>query len=226
MIDASQAIQAILQGDWNNAITFNLQVLEQNPDDVETLNRLAFAYSALGKVNKARAMYQKVLEIDECNPIALKNLKKLNDGSSRKNGFATFAINNNMFLEEVGKTKVVTLVNTAPPSMLRTLQAGQPLTLCIKRNKIFVLDENEQFLGMLPDNISKRLIKFIKGGNKYITYIKAVENRNATIFMKEIKRASKFKNQPSFIVNDGSQSLVIHSKKKTVDTENQEGLEE
>lgn len=217
MIDSAQCIQAILQGDWQNAIALNLEVLQQNPQDVETLNRLAFAYTAIGKISKAREAYQKVLEIDECNPIALKNLKKLSENISRKNGYTPFSINNNMFLEEVGKTKVITLVNAAPPKVLGTLQVGQPLTLSIKRMKIFVLDEKEQFLGMLPDNVSKRLIKFINGGNKYTTYVKSVENRIAMIFMKEEKRAVKFKNQPSFIISDTQHSLVIHNKRKNAD---------
>lgn len=221
MIDSSQAIQAILQGNWDKAIALILEVLDNNPQDVETLNRLAFAYTAIGNTHKARETYNKVLDIDECNPIALKMLKKLGDGVTRKNGYTPFAINNTMFLEEVGKTKVITLVNTAPPKVLRTLQIGQPLLLCIKRMKIFVLDEKEQFLGMLPDNISKRLIRFIKGGNKYTTYIKAVENRNAIIFMREEKRASRFKNQPSFIITEASQTLLNHSKKKNLELNNQ-----
>ncbi len=224
MTEASQAIQAILQGNWEKAIALSLVLVEENPQDVESLNRLAFAYTALGKTGKAKEIYQQVLEIDECNPIALKNLKKLADGS-RKGTITSFSINNDMFLEEVGKTKVITLVNTAPPRVLRTLQSGQPLCLNIKRMKIFVLDERQQFLGMLPDNISKRLIKFIKGGNKYLIYVKALEDHSATVFMKEIKRSARFKNQPSFIVGEG-QTLVIHGSKRKAAEANHDLSEE
>lgn len=214
MTEATQAIQAILQGNWDKAIALSLLLVEQNPEDVEALNRLAFAYTAIGKITKARETYHKVLELDDCNPIALKKLKKLSDSTSRKESFSTFSINTDMFLEEVGKTKVIALVNTAPPKVLRTLQSGQPLVLHIKRMKIFVLDEHEQFLGMLPDNISKRLIKFINGGNKYSLYVKAIESHTVAIFMKEIKRATRFKNQPSFFFSDAQQTVVVHTKKK------------
>ena len=200
---------------------------EENNQDIETLNRLAFAYTALGKIANARGIYQKVLDIDPCNPIALKNIKKLGDSNSRKNEYTPFTINNTMFLEEVGKTKVITLVNTAPPRVLRTLQPGLPLILHIKRMKIFVLDEKQQFLGMLPDNSSKRLIKFIKGGNKYTTYIKSVENRIVTIFMREVKRSAKFKNQPSFVITDASQqTLILPNKRKNNETNHHDISEE
>jgi tetratricopeptide (TPR) repeat protein len=219
MTQTLQAIQAILKGNWEQAITLNLEILKQNPNDIESLNRLAFAYSAIGNVQKAKMLYQKVLKIDDANPIALKNLKKLTDGKQRKNGYSSFQINNTMFLEEVGKTKVIMLINTAPPKAIRLLQIGQPLVLCIKRLKIFVLDEHEKFLGMLPDNISRRLIKFMKGGNKYDAYVKAIEDSGVSIFLKEVKRVSKFKNQPSFTVSDIPKQTFLFKKHKNYDDE-------
>ena len=64
----SQAIQTALTGDWQTAIILNLQLLEENPEDIETLNRLAFAYTILGKVKEAKQTYQKVLHLDTQNP--------------------------------------------------------------------------------------------------------------------------------------------------------------
>src|SRR6185369_3496690 len=121
-----------------------------------------------------KEIYQKVLDIDSANPIALKNLKKL--GSTAGKIKPSLHISTNMFLEESGKTKIVTLVNTAPSQMLTTLQMGQLLHLCIKRSKIFVQDEQKQFVGMLPDDIGKRLTKFLEGGNEYESYVKSAED--------------------------------------------------
>jgi len=228
MTNAIQAIQATLQGNWEQAITLNEELLQENPKDIETLNRLAFAYTAIGNAGEAKKLFQMVLDIDGSNPIALKNLKRLGDGGIKKNGFSPFHIDNTMFLEEVGKTKVISLVNTAPLNILRILQVGQPLTLCIKRSKIFVLDGKEQFLGMLPDNISRRLIKFLNGGNQYMTYVKAVFNRDITVFIKEIKRSNRFKNQPSFFISDSSQQspIFIKKKKSHISSEGEETSEE
>src|SRR5260221_8923185 len=111
-------------------------------------------------------MYQRVLDIDSANPIAQKNLKKLTGVSAQDIKIPT-VISTNMFLEESGKTKIITLVNTAPVQVLRTLQVGQTVHLCIKRLKIFVQDEQKEFVGMLPDDLGNRLIKFMQGGNEY-----------------------------------------------------------
>jgi tetratricopeptide (TPR) repeat protein len=198
----AQAIQATLKGDWKAAIALNIAILEENSKDLETLNRLAFAYTALGKLKEAKSTYQKVLKIDKLNPIALKNMKRLGETATRKVTNTTYNINTSMFLEEVGKTKVIVLLNTAPSKVLRTLQVGQPVEIVIKRSKIFALDESKQFIGMLPDNISCRLIKFMKGGNKYEGNIKSITEHEVSIFVKETKRAARYKNQPSFVMSD------------------------
>jgi shikimate kinase len=44
-----QAIQLALHGDWEKALVLNQELLLQNPDDFETLNRIAFVYTALRK---------------------------------------------------------------------------------------------------------------------------------------------------------------------------------
>lgn len=191
------AIQTALMGDWEQAITINEAILSEYPDDIETLNRLAFAYTVTGRNKEAKGAYQKVLEIDVFNPIALKNLKRLNESNNQKFS-QTPQIVNNMFLEETGKTKIISLINTAPPRVIRNLRVGQRLSFCIKRLKIFILDDNETYIGMLPDNIGARLIKFLHGGNTYEVCIKSLD-LTVTIFIKEKKRSSKFKNLPTFV---------------------------
>lgn len=217
-----QAIQATLKGNWEEAITLNMQLLEENPKDLDTLNRLGFALTAAGKPTEAKLVFEKVLEIDNANPIAQKNLKKLADSGIKKNGLQVYQVNHDMFLEEVGKTKMVTLVNPAPPKTLRTLQVGQPLNLAIKRNKIFLLDDSNEFIGMLPDNMSRRIIKFMKGGNKYSAYVRGVEERNVITFLKEVKRAKRYENQSSFGLSDLPKQSISLPKRKHQEEEVEE----
>lgn len=211
----NQAIQIALTGDWEQAIFLNEELLKEDPKDIDTLNRLAFAYTALGKLKEAKETYQRVLDVDSANPIAQKNLKKLTSVSATQINIPK-SISTNMFLEESGKTKIVTLVNTAPAQVLRTLQVGQTVHLCIKRLKIFVQDEHKTFIGMLPDDLGNRLIKFMEGGNEYEAYVKAAEGLTVVIFLKESKRSAKFKNQPTFLFGDKT-SLGFSSKKKHQD---------
>lgn len=213
----NQAIQIALTGDWDRAIALNQEILLEEPTDIDTLNRLAFAYTIIGNTKEAKQTYQRVLEIDSANPIALKNLKRLGlTGTKTK---PALHIATNMFLEESGKTKIVTLVNTAPSQMIKTLQMGQLLFLCIKRSKIFVQDEQKQFVGMLPDDIGRRLIAFLEGGNVYESYVKSAHDHEVIIFIKEVKRATKFKNQPSFLFGEKTKLALSVGKKNQEDDE-------
>lgn len=207
----NQAIQIALTGNWEEAIKINEEILKEEPTDLDTLNRLAFAYTATGKLKPAKETYQKVLNIDSANPIAQKNLRKLSNISATEI-IMPKSISTNMFLEESGKTKIVTLVNTAPAQVLRTLQVGQDVQLYIKRLKIFVQNEQKTFIGMLPDDLGNRLIKFMEGANEYSAYVKSATEHDVVIFLKETKRSAKFKNQPTFLFGDKT-SLGLSKKK-------------
>jgi len=193
----NQAIQTALEGNWQEAIAINKALIHENPEDMDALNRLALAYTIMGKLREAKSTYQKVLNLDPLNPIALRNLKKLKDKGLNLTKKNLNSCINNEFLEEPGKTKVVELVNIAQPKVVEALRTGQSLELCIKRLKIFTL-EGKQYIGVLPDDIARRLIKFMKNGCKYEAYVKSSNQHKVTVFIKEVKKTSRYKDQPSF----------------------------
>lgn len=194
----SQAIQTALVGDWETAIGLNQQILQEEPNDIDTLNRLAFALLSQGNPKEAKTLYEKVLLLDMKNPIALRNLKRLHDNSTKKVSIPL----SNVFIEEPGKTKVIDLLNVADKKIITTLRSGETLTLRIKRNKIFALDTEQQYIGMLPDDICQRLIKFMNSGNEYEAYVRTVDSNKASIFVRETKRVKRFRDQPSFISSE------------------------
>ncbi len=226
----TQAIQNALTGDWKQAIVTNQSILKENPDDIETLNRLAFAYASIGDSKEAKVLYYKVLELDKQNPIALRNLKRISSNTGQKN-YTGFAIQHgpSLYIEEPGKTKVVELLNIADKKVLSPLRSGERLILQVKRMKLFVLDMDKQYIGMFPDDISKRLIDFIQGGNEYEAYIKTVDGNKVLIFIKEIKRATRFLHQASFVSTDKSKfsletkSDTKHKKSQDTDEDGDEG---
>jgi hypothetical protein len=195
-----KAIQAMLLGDWKNATTLNKTLIKEDPRDIDALNRLAYAFTILGKIQDAKSIYRKVLKLDILNQIAIRNIKKLTDLEPKQIAKSLSSVKyvNSAFLEETGKTKIISLVNTAQPRIIALLTTGQPIVIMVKRSKIFVQDQNKQYLGVLPDDIGRRLIKLIKGGNTYTACIKSVSEHNVCVFLKETKRVSKYKNQPSF----------------------------
>ncbi len=208
-----KAIQTALTGNWEEAILANKELLKEDSKDIDTLNRLALAYAIIGKTKSAKMTYQKVLDIDPLNPIAIRNLKNLKSlKKSPKTSTLSAPTLNNQFIEETGKTKVVDLVNIAPFSITQSLRTGERVTLSIKRLKIFVLKNEKQYIGVLPDDIGKRLIKFIKSGNKYEAYVKSINLHKVIVFIRELKRSGRFKNQPSFL---SAAETTLFNKDKT-----------
>lgn len=197
-----QAIDAALSSKWDEAIQINQRIIDQDPNSVDTLNRIGRAYFELGNFVSARAYYQKTLKMDPYNQIAPKFLKKIEAFS--KKGFKMEShisppISSDLFIEEPGKTKVVTLLKTAEPQKLSRLSAGSVVKLVVKNRGVCVTDQNEEYLGVLPDDLGFHLSKMIRGGNKYQALVKTIKLNGLSILIREVYRSPRFKNQPSFL---------------------------
>lgn len=196
------AIQKALENNWQEAIEANLEIIAQNKNDLDALNRLAYAYLKSGQFKEAKETYDTVLSKDKTNPIAIKNLRKITTLAGQKGGASTPIqtghVMENVFIQEAGKTKTVELINLADKKTLLTLQNGDEVQLTPKRSKIFVLSSDKTYIGMLPDSVGIRLISFIKGGNEYQGCVKGIDDKSVSVFIKEVKRAKKFSNQSSF----------------------------
>jgi tetratricopeptide (TPR) repeat protein len=215
----NQAIQTALVGDWTTAISLNKIILEEDPNDIDTLNRLAYALMSTGNIKEAKNLYEKVLGLDMKNPIAIRNLKRLTETPTKR---LTVTINN-IFIEEPGKTKVIELTNIADKKIVTLLRSGEKLFLRIKRNKIFVLDLENTYVGSLPDDLSQRLIKFMDAGNEYECYVRNADSNKVCVFIRETKRVKSFKNQPSFISSDKLRAPLDNHQHRT--TPSQSGNE-
>ena len=196
------AIRAAINQNWEKAIEINKKIIKENKKNIAALNRLAHAYYQTGEAKKANETYKQVLEIDNFNPIANKNIKRLNKAKrikpNNKKKSINFYNSGSMFLEEPGKTKLVSLVRLAQPSILAQTNPAQPVILEPKKRTISIIDENETYLGTIPEDLSIKLIKFIKGGNQYQAFVKNVDHQKLEIFIKETNRGKKFTNDPSF----------------------------
>ncbi len=201
---AQLAAQAALSANWQEATKINEKILKANKDNVEALNRLARAMVCTGELARAQKLYKKVLEIDPYNIIARKNFDKISMSSptsAKTNGQKTpvHTVNvSNLFVSEPGKTKVINLLNLAPPSALAILNFGEQVSIKPKTHSVAITTTEGIYLGALPDDLAHKLIAFIAGGNEYEAYIKSVTSKSLTIFIREVLRSSRFTNQPSF----------------------------
>ncbi len=194
---AQIAIGFVLRGEWNEAIKINLQILNDSPEDVDALNRLAKAYAEQGHLPKAREMAQKALKIDPGNTIATKCLEKWKSLKKGEVGSITTP-STESFLEEPGKTKVVSLLNLGEASVLAKLDAGDEVFLSPHAHKVSVLTNEDKYTGRLPDDIAARIRLLMKGGNKYQTLIKSVDPKEITVFIREIEKGKGMDSSPSF----------------------------
>lgn len=208
---AQMAVDAALNANWREAASINEKIITLDKTDIEALNRLAHAYICLGSKEKAKSTYNKVLAIDPYNIIARKNIDKISkmNGQAGANGH-TNANLNEVFLFEPGKTKIISLLNLAPPSILANLNCGDKLSLIQKKHSVTINGEDGTYLGALPDDLAHRLIGFITGGNKYEAYVKSATPKILTVFIRESERAQKYTNQPSFA--DGGKSIYSDEK--------------
>ncbi|MDD2823339.1 MAG: tetratricopeptide repeat protein [Candidatus Daviesbacteria bacterium] len=203
------AINAALSSNWLQAIDFNLEILAEEPKSVEALNRLGRAYFELGKLPESKESFDKSLAFDPYNQIAAKFIKRIetckkkNPKAKSNNGtnHNCAQVDSDLFIEEPGKTKLVSLLKVAEPQKLSLLSPGALVSLIIKNKVIAITDQDEEYLGVLPDDLSRLLVRLINGGNKYQAIIKTAKINGLSILIRETYRSSRFKNQPSFLDN-------------------------
>jgi len=196
---SQQAINQALAGNWQAAVDLNQEILKQNPEDIDALCRLAKAFSELDKKNLALKTYKNILKLDKFNPIAKKNLAKFSTGTlPKEKKEVEERINPGLFLEEPGKTKVVSLIRLGLPKILLQLNISYPVKLIPRKRSVSVYYKKRCYLGKIPDNLSLRLIKLMKSGNQYKAVVKSVTEKSLSIFIKEDKQSKKNANIPSF----------------------------
>lgn len=195
-----EAIKAAVNRNWNEAISLNEKILETHPNDIATLNRLGISYSVIGKNKKAEEEFKKVIEIDPHNQIAKNNLIRLK--SNKSSGLLNPFSQTVSFIEEPGKSKVVPLVNQAEPKIFSNLNIGELVQLGHCKHKVKVTNQDNIFIGYLPDNISHRLLQLLRVGYKYKTVIKSVNAKTPQVFISETHASKRLKGVPSFPLDE------------------------
>lgn len=188
-----QAIEAAKDQDWKKAAQFNQELIEFKPLDTSALNRLGATYLQLNKTRKAQQTFKQVLGIDQSNRLALKHLRKIKD----KQTISLPAFSNESFIEEPGKTKSIELYRLADKNVLKKVSIGQKCFLQPK-NRYISIYIGETYIGSLPEDLSFRLAKLIKSGNKYACRVRSCDGIRCIVHIREIERSTKNRDIASF----------------------------
>lgn len=182
-----QAVHAALEADWPRAVELNRAILESSPDDLEARSRLGRALLELGRVDEARAAYEEVLRSEPHNLIAnrtLGRIKTLAEVGKRPVQTRT-KTQARLFIEDMGKTGIVRLINTAPGTILARYSPGVEVSLQTSGELVAVYASDKALLGFLEPKVGRRLIQFLEAGNEYVAALVSLEVQNVRIAIRE-----------------------------------------
>lgn len=227
---AQKAIEEALKGNWTEAVNLNKELLSQNPKDAEALNRLARAYLELGRAADSRTIYKRVLRFSPYNPIAQKALERLTNVKrikKQKDGQLPKPTTGDSFIEEPGKTKTITLIHLGDKTVLTSLDSGDPVILRPHRHRVSVETQDHHYVGRIPDDLSRRLIKLTRGGNEYVNIVRSSTPDCVRIFVRETKKAEILKDTTSFPIEKNNYSSFtppesVHSDKPEIQNQDYE----
>jgi tetratricopeptide (TPR) repeat protein len=194
---AQKAISLAISGKWDIALELNKEIFKKNPNDIDCINRIARAYAELGDLKNARTYAKKAIKLDPFNNIAIKSLDKwrsLKQGDMLK----TTVSSAEAFLEEPGKTKIVSLMHVGNSDILAKLDSGDELQINTHGHRITITSSDGKYIGKLPDDLSAHLRNLIKFGNKYKCIVKAINKSDIKVIIRETKKSEKLKDIPSF----------------------------
>ncbi len=181
-----QAISFAMEGKWGEAAETNRLIIVGFPDDSEAYNRLGKAATELGLYSEARDAFSRTLELDPSNPIAKKNLQRLqtlSDDTAKEPGGTR--VPPHFFIEQTGKTGLEELTDLAQRDTLAKVSTGEKVALHIAGARINATTEAGNILGRLDSRVSSRLTALMNGGNRYEGAVSSVAEDRLVIFIKE-----------------------------------------
>ena len=209
---SKEAIDLALQGRWEEAEAVNRDIIKRFPTDVEAYNRLGRALTELGDFDRAKKAYFKALKLAPENTIAKKNLARL---TSLSESMATLSSNPqeastwraqvrrvalDLFITEMGKAGVVNLHNVASGNVLAKMGFGDQVHLEARGQHLIVASEGGEYLGEVEPRQGLRLIKLMRGANRYAAAILNVEEDKVQVIIKEVYQHPSQVGRPSFLV--------------------------
>ncbi len=200
-----QAIDAAINLQWDQAVEFNKQILKDDKENVDACLRLGFAFMRQKNYEEAKKYYHKSLKLRPKNQVAIENLERMtlmeSGNSHKKDKNKNSSLNPSLFLEVPGKTKSVSVVNLGQKKHLAAVSIGQEVELKQKKRRIEVRSLNNEYIGSLPDDLSKRLIFFMKAKSEYTAYVQESSLTKIVIFIKEETKGKKVMHYTSFPAN-------------------------
>ena len=208
-----EAIELALANRWAEAVQVNRGIMDRFGPDEETLNRLGKAYTELGQLSDATEAYKGTLKMNPVNPIAVKNLGKL---QAMRGGqpvpTSKTKVDVDAFIEETGKTSLTALHVHGEGDPCSKVAGGDPVKLIVAGDTMNVETARGVYLGHLDPALGRRLIKFLEGGNRYSGAVATCDGGAVKIIVRETYQDPKFIGRPSFPIKRGRDEFRPYAK--------------
>ncbi len=195
----NQAIEFAANNQWAAAVEVNLQILELGAD-VDTLNRLGKASFELNQLEAAREYYRRGLELAPNNPIARKNVDRLDDLLSRAGALPNRSnrprVDLRMFITEIGKTAVTQLIDV--PRGPTAVVIGERVEVRLDGTRVNVVDSEGHVIGRIEPKLAQRLAELIRGGNRYVAAVALVQAQRIRVLIREMYQDPSQRGRVSF----------------------------
>ncbi|HKB19246.1 MAG TPA: hypothetical protein VKF28_09420, partial [Candidatus Dormibacteraeota bacterium] len=103
----------------------------------------------------------------------------------------------NLFVEEMGKT-VITTLESSSADICSKVAAGDVAELKIEGDGIVAETSRGVRLGLLEAKLARRLIKFMRGGNRYQAGVTSCDGSSVKLIVRETYQDPRFAGKPSF----------------------------
>jgi tetratricopeptide (TPR) repeat protein len=189
-----EARKAAFEGNWEEAVTINLQIIDRFHNDADAFNRLGRAYVSIGNLDDAKEAYTKALRADPANLIARRNLHRLVilRGQGGKSSVEVTRPGpmprTSAFLEEVGKTWVDELVNPGELRTLADISSGEELQLSVENDRLVVRRANGDRMGEVEPKTARRVMDLMASGNRYEIFALGLAGQTLRTILREIFR--------------------------------------
>src|ERR1700736_3684464 len=208
-----EAIELALASRWAEAVQVNRGIMDRFGPDDDSLNRLGKAYTELGQHDDAVDAYKSTLKMNPVNPIAQKNLAKLQavrGGQPVPTSKAKVDVD--AFIEETGKTALTALHVHTEGDPCSKVAGGDPVKLIVAGDTMSVETARGIALGHLEHALGRRLIKFLEGGNRYSGAVATCDGGAIKVIVRETYQDPKFFDRPSFPIKKGREEFRPYAK--------------
>ena len=135
--------------------------------------------------------------LDPSNGIAKKNLERLGNGS---NGHAAggMAVAHRAFIGEAGKSAQVALLGSAPSQTRPYVAPGATIDLRVQGGNLVAFTCKDEYLGMVPPGLGRRLVMMMEGGNQYSGALVSMGSEAIQVLLHETFQHPSLRSKISF----------------------------